>query len=111
MRWKQQFNENPKILAYNEVLPEATHNQIAVFGYLDKCSNNLLAIFLRSSFEGTELKHRIDRLKSLLMIECLEIWGKGNTLLSELLSLAYLGDFVSFYLASLLDRDPSAPGG
>jgi len=112
LRWKQQFNENPKILAYSEVLPEATHNQIAIFEYHNnKSSNNLIAIFLRSSFERTELKKRIDGLKDLLMkdykIEVLEFWGKGNTLLSQLLSLTFLGDFVSFYLSSLLERDPS----
>ena len=31
-RWKTQFNENAKALAFFEVLPEALHNAVEAFG-------------------------------------------------------------------------------
>jgi glucose/mannose-6-phosphate isomerase len=36
-----------------------------------------------------------------------ELWTKGKGELARLLSLSYMGDFVSVYLAILMGNDPS----
>jgi glucose/mannose-6-phosphate isomerase len=40
-------------------------------------------------------------------VSVLEIWSRGQNLLSRIFSLIYIGDFISFYLAILYGIDPT----
>ena len=40
-------------------------------------------------------------------VQLIEIWSRGEDLLSRIFSLIYIGDFVSYYLAILYGIDPT----
>ncbi|MEI6631375.1 MAG: SIS domain-containing protein, partial [bacterium] len=40
-------------------------------------------------------------------ISVIEVWSRGEGLLSRILSLIYVGDFASYYLAILYGIDPT----
>lgn len=111
LRWKCQFNENSKVYAISQTIPEMNHNEIV--GWSDsfkKCLKEFSVIFLREKEDFDRIKHRIDISKSIISKynkDILEVYSSGNSLLARLMSLIYLGDFVSFYLAILNKIDPT----
>lgn len=109
-RWKTQFNENSKQPAFSNALPELSHNEIEAFGQQSKFLPNSFVILLRSAEDSELNRKRFDVLKELLSqhrIEFAEAWGYGSGQLAQMLSLIYLGDFVSVYLAILNGADSS----
>jgi len=40
-------------------------------------------------------------------VDLIEIWSRGDSLLSRIFSLIYTGDFISYYLAILYGIDPT----
>jgi glucose/mannose-6-phosphate isomerase len=40
-------------------------------------------------------------------VELIEVWSRGEGLLSRIFSLIYIGDFISYYLAILYGIDPT----
>jgi glucose/mannose-6-phosphate isomerase len=110
LRWKQQLNENSKVFAQLETLPEATHNQLAAIVNPSGVEKKLCAVILRNKRERPELSKRIGATREVLAgrsIDLIENWAEGTTLMASLLSQSYLGDFVSLYLAILNGVDPT----
>jgi glucose/mannose-6-phosphate isomerase len=106
LRWKQQLNENAKIHCYYEVFPELLHNEIEVRA-ADSGSDigqSCTPIFLRDSAHehDNQFEHQIEAAKHLVEMKgnkVFELWTKGKSELARLLSLSYIADFVSVYLA------------
>lgn len=110
LRWKCQFNENSKIPAFYNLFPELNHNEIEGWNTHHDLGRNFFIILLRSTDENENLAKQIEITKSILDERCggiREVWGRGNGKLSQIFSLIYLGDFVSFYLAILNGIDPT----
>ena len=104
-RLKNQFNENSKILARVELFPELCHNEIVG---LSSAPENHSFIFLREPGESTQMKKRIEFTLGLLKgRKTMVMQARGKGRLARILSLVYLGDFVSFYLAILRGVDPT----
>jgi glucose/mannose-6-phosphate isomerase len=40
-------------------------------------------------------------------VDLIEIWSRGEDLLSRIFSLIYIGDFISYYLAIFYGIDPT----
>jgi len=105
-RIKNELNENSKMLAKFEEVPEMTHNEIVgyeVFGY-----PNVSVIFLRDKDERQEIRKRIEVTKEILVEKVKninEIWAYGNSKLSKVMSLVYQGGYLSFELAKLRNVD------
>ncbi len=106
-RWKCQFNENSKSMAFANVLSEMNHNEIVGFQTIGR--EQFIAIFLRDAGESDEMKKRFDATKKIVStkIETQEVYSKGHSLLARLFSLIYLGDFTSYYLALHKNIDPT----
>jgi glucose/mannose-6-phosphate isomerase len=109
-RWKCQFNENSKIPSFWHVFPELNHNETVSWEFLEEITKNFSLILLRDKDEPQRLKKRIDITKDLIEkkfggVET--VWAEGKSKLAKMLSLIYLGDFVSVYLALLYGVDPS----
>ncbi|MBU4190016.1 MAG: bifunctional phosphoglucose/phosphomannose isomerase [Candidatus Thermoplasmatota archaeon] len=104
-RWKTQFNENSKTLAFYDAIPEIYHNDIV--GWQDDDAINLIPIILRDKNEPEKMKNRIEFIKKNVFKDLIEVWAVGNTTLSKMLYMLHLGDFVSFYLALLHNVDPT----
>ncbi len=109
LRWKGQINENAKALAYYNVLPEMNHNEVVGFEAPGESLGSLAVIFLRDKADHPRVQARIEITKEILrgrVAVIKEYWGEGNSLLSRLFSLIYLGDYASVYLALLYGINP-----
>ncbi len=108
-RWKNQFNENSKNASWFEDLPEANHNAVEGFSFPARFKDDVAIIFLSSRFDHPAVikrqsiwrQHLVDQG---FVVETIE--APGDDLWSNKLSLVYLGDWVSYYLALLNHTDP-----
>jgi glucose/mannose-6-phosphate isomerase len=109
-RWKTQFNENAKSWAFFEGLPELNHNAVVGLRIPHVAREGSAVIMLRSESDPARIARRWDVTGELLAREGVtveEVWGRGNSELSQMLSLIQFGDYVSFYLAMLNGVDPT----
>lgn len=116
VRFKQQLNENSKILCLQNSIPEMNHNEILGWRTKkDKTLNNISlsrfsVIFLRHS---DELKRNFIRLnilknkmKKINKKNVLEINAEGDSYFEELFYLVHLCDWISYFLALKNNVDP-----
>ncbi len=104
-RWKISFNENAKIHAFANVLPELDHNEINA--YATKIGP-FHAIFLVDEQETEKHRKRIQVTKQLIQEEnyqATELVVRGPSYLSRLISAIYIGDWTSYYCAQNVGVD------
>jgi glucose/mannose-6-phosphate isomerase len=109
LRMKTQFNENSKVPARCETFPELDHNDIVGWEGPAEITKNFAIILLRDEEEPIEIKTRIELTKEIILEKVeniVEIYGRGKSKLTKIMSLIFLGDFISIYLALLYGRDP-----
>jgi len=110
MRWKQSINENAKAPAFWNVLPELNHNEICAWGQHGDVTRQILTLVsLRHGLEHERLETRVQITTELIreaFVQVLEVEAGGQGRLAQLLDLAYLGDWMSAYLALDNDVDP-----
>ena len=109
VRWKNQFNENSKSIAFFSLLPEMNHNEIEGWASGSEFTKKFYLIFLRDSAENERIKQRIIITESILKDKVAgvqHVISSGKSLLSRLHSLIYLSDWVSTYLALTNSVDP-----
>lgn len=111
-RFKNQLNENSKVLAKFDVLPEMFHNEVQSWRMLreDNFADSISFVLLK----GCEIKGEIDRFDRLSDLirrsggkRVYEISLKSPTRLATILATIYYCDYVSFYLAILRGVDPT----
>lgn len=110
MRWKTQINENSKNPVYSVCFPELDHNEIMGWEGTKELMGRNSLIILRDKEETERMVKRIDITSSLIKgkaAKVLEVYSRGKGLLSRILSLIYVGDYVSFYLGILNGVDPT----
>ena len=134
LRWQNQINENAKMLAHINILPEMNHNEILgwpvtresvgekIFSraplYPDgkpvKPQEALLpllyVLYLRDKDDHPRTAHRFDVMKKVIGtygVPIREVHSRGEGLLARMMSLISLGDFVSVYLAVLMGINPT----
>jgi len=109
-RWRQELEENSKILCMGGVLPEINHNEITGWEDVRHLSRDFTVIILRDKDEHPRVSRRIQISKELIKRKTdniIEIESIGKSLLARTFSLIYIGTFISFYLAILNDIDPT----
>ncbi|MBI2846485.1 MAG: bifunctional phosphoglucose/phosphomannose isomerase [Chloroflexi bacterium] len=109
-RWKTQLNENSKAWAFFELFPELDHNSIVGCEFPPDIATRVYAVFLSSPLLHTRTLFRYDLTKKIMSNAKVGgeiLVGKGQSPLSQMMSLIYLGDYVSYYLAILNGVDPS----
>jgi glucose/mannose-6-phosphate isomerase len=109
-RWRSQIEENAKNLAFHHVLPEMNHNELVGWQYPEEVLRKIGVVFLRDKSDHPQTQRRFDLVKGLIGEKAgamHEVWSEGNSLLARVLSVVYLGDFVSLYLAYLNNADPT----
>jgi glucose/mannose-6-phosphate isomerase len=107
-RWKCQFNENAKIPAFSHELPELDHNEIVGWQSASEFGR-FSAVFLDDSDLHPRIRQRIELTRALIASEAaatFRIETVGSSAIERLLSLVFLGDLVSLYLAVLRGVDP-----
>lgn len=104
--WKISLNENAKMHAFNNTIPEACHNELCGYEHLKMPCH---AILLHDDRDPPGLKKRIDAFKQVIRQHgagVTDIELKGISHLSKIISACHLGDFVSYYAAESRGVDP-----
>jgi glucose/mannose-6-phosphate isomerase len=106
-RWKTDIEENAKSFALAGALPEMNHNSIEA--WRAPLARQLHLVLLRDAQEAVEISKRFELLEELVrdvaggVVSC---WSRGRGLLARLLTLTYLGQWTSYYMAVLRGVDP-----
>jgi glucose/mannose-6-phosphate isomerase len=106
VRWRQQINENAKMLCWHHVIPEMNHNELV--GWRDQRAD-VAVIWLRNHDDYSRTAIRTDINKEIVehyTQTSIELYSKGKNLIEKALWLVHLGDWVSVYLAELRNVDP-----
>lgn len=106
VRWRQQINENAKMLCWHHVLPEMNHNELV--GWRDP-QPRIAAVWLRHRDDHPRTAVRMDIVKEIVEHfagASIEVYSKGKTPAERTFYLIHLGDWVSFYLAQQRQVDP-----
>jgi glucose/mannose-6-phosphate isomerase len=110
-RWCTQFNENSKIIARYDSVPECNHNDIVGWSQNREISKKFTCLLFRDEkIESIYMSKRLDFMKTLfedVAANVVEIQIKGKKTLAKMMYAMYLGDFVSCYLAILRGIDPT----
>lgn len=110
-RWKSQLNENSKMVASFDVLPELAHNEVVSFEVdAGPSSPSRVVILLEDADDGAEVVRQRERLADWLTgrgVSVERISGQGRSRLARLVSMVLFGDWVSYYAAVLRDIDPT----
>jgi glucose/mannose-6-phosphate isomerase len=105
VRFRQQLNENSKMLAWHNVIPEMNHNEL--LGWRTNI-NDLAVVYFRNKCDYKRNQIRMDINKKVISKyteNITEIWSKGDTVLSSSLYHINLGDWVSWYLSEMNNVD------
>jgi glucose/mannose-6-phosphate isomerase len=106
IRFKNVLNENSKVHALFDGVPDAFHNDIESW---EGGGDSFVPVFLRHSMEGERDRAREDRMVDILSAAGqgpIQVSGRGESSLAQLMSMAYRLDMVSYYVAMGLGRDP-----
>lgn len=110
LRWRCQFEENSKTLAYGNTLPEMNHNEIVGWEYIAHLTGRLSVILLLDEQEDPRIKKRMHIVKELIEDQAASISilkSRGKSRLTRMFSLVQLADWTSYYLAILNEVDPT----
>jgi len=105
IRFRQQINENSKMLCWHHVIPEMNHNEL--LGWRTNVKG-LAVVYLRNKNDYYRNQTRVDINKSVInkyTEDILEIWSKGNSLIETSLYHINVGDWISWYLSELNNVD------
>ncbi len=109
-RWKTQFNENAKVWAFFEAIPELLHNSVEAYPEWADSGLPLTALILQPNTAPEESSGHYEVLAELLRRHTVPhrvLMGGDGSQLVQLLNMLVLGDYVSYYLAMLKGVDPS----
>ena len=94
-RWKGQFNENPKVAAFANRIPELTHNEICGWGQHGDVTRQVSRRFEIVAEICEEIVAGVHRVEA-----------KGDDRLSQLFDLILFGDLVTLHMAANEGLDP-----
>ncbi|RPJ01829.1 MAG: SIS domain-containing protein, partial [Chloroflexi bacterium] len=110
-RWKCQFNENAKIWAQYEAMPEANHNAVVGIGFPEERLQNMYAWFIMSkAFDHPRvyLRHHLTAqlyLEHGIMVD--KFHPLGTSALAQMCHAVQYGDYMSYYAAIAYQADPT----
>ncbi|MCW9708527.1 bifunctional phosphoglucose/phosphomannose isomerase [Fodinibius salsisoli] len=110
LRWREQFQESAKTLAYGNTLPEMTHNEIVGWDRIAHLTGRLSLILLVDNKDHERVKKRMAIVEEMVegQTASLHVLGtRGESRLARMFSLIQLADWTSFYLAMLSNTDPT----
>jgi glucose/mannose-6-phosphate isomerase len=106
VRFRQQINENSKMLCWHHVFPEMNHNELV--GWTTR-NEDIAVVTFRTSFDYKRTQKRFDVCKSVFekySASVTDIYAKGNSKTEQFFYLINIGDWISLYLAEMKGIDP-----
>lgn len=105
IRFRQQINENSKMLCWHHVIPEMNHNELV--GWRDKGKYAVIVLRNETDYERIQLRMKIAKdIISQYTNTYIEIKSKGDNEIERSLYLIHLTDWISVFLADLREIDP-----
>jgi len=104
-RFRQQLNENSKMLCWHHAIPEMNHNELV--GWRDKDPNKAVVI-LRNEDDYERVQMRIEINKKVIKKytpNIIEIYSKGKSYWEKVFYFIHLTDWVSVILADLRNQN------
>lgn len=103
-RFRQQINENSKMLCWHHILPEMNHNELV--GWTEK-HEDLAVIILRSDTDYIRTQSRIEISKKVFskFSDVRECYSKGHSKVERTIYLINITDWVTVLLAEMKDID------
>jgi len=107
VRFRQQINENGKMLCWHHVIPEMNHNELV--GWRKKDPNQAVVLLRNTTdYKRTQMRMEINKeVFKKYTKTIIEIHSKGKSYLERAFYLIHLTDFVSVDLAELNKLDPT----
>ena len=105
VRFRQQINENSKMLCWHHVIPEMNHNEL--LGWRTN-TENLAVVYCRNKCDYDRNQVRMDINKKVIAKftdNISEVWSEGGSPLENTLYHISLGDWVSWYLSEMNEVD------
>lgn len=105
IRFRQQLNENSKMLCWHHVLPEMNHNELV--GWTEK-NDDLAVVVFRYENDFYRTVKRLEVCKEVFAKYCntiIEITAKGNSPVQRALYMIHLGDWISCAIADIKQVD------
>jgi glucose/mannose-6-phosphate isomerase len=105
-RFRQQINENSKMLCWHNVIPEMNHNEIVGWRRED---SNIAVIVLRTDYEFEKNSKRLSFCKNVISTytsNYTELFAKGKNRFEQFFYLIHLTDWISYELALINEVDP-----
>ena len=102
-RWKTQFNENAKVLAYSNYFPELNHND--TMALKDTYRKDEFAFLTFGNPNSERISRRIDATEEITGNSFLKIGAKGDSYFEKLFYLIHFGDYLSYHLSKFRGVD------
>jgi glucose/mannose-6-phosphate isomerase len=107
-RWRQQFNENSKMLCIHHAIPEMNHNELVGWGGADE---RFAAIILHTENDHPKTKKRMEISRAIMQERTplvFNVEAKGNSIIERCMYLIHFGDWLSWHLEVKRGYDPIA---
>lgn len=105
VRFRQQLNENSKMLGWHNVVPEMNHNEL--LGWRTNV-DDLAVVYFRNKcdYDRNQIRMEINKkVISKFTSNITEIWSKGDSLIENSLYHISVGDWTSWYLSEMNNVD------
>ena len=103
-RWKTQFNENSKIMAFSNYFPELNHNETMAIG--DTFRKDMFKYIAFRGSVNERIEKRIEETSKITGVDFYPVVAEGNSVIEKLFFLVHYGDYVSYHLAKFRKVDP-----
>jgi len=105
VRFRQQLNENSKMLGWHNVIPEMNHNEL--LGWRTNVENLAVIYFRnRSDFKRNQVRMDINKkVISKYTSNISEVWSVGDSVIENTLYHINLGDWISWFLSEMNNVD------
>lgn len=105
IRFRQQINENSKMLCWHHVIPEMNHNELV--GWRDKsASRSVVILRSKDDYDRTQLRMEINKKVIRKYTKNItELYSEGKSYWEQIFYFIHLTDWVSVYLADMREHD------
>jgi len=104
-RFRQQLNENAKMLCWEAEVPEMNHNELVGWEGGD---SRFSTVFIRNTTDNPRNQKRMEIIQGIIgekTEHVYEMWSQGDSAVQRALYLVHLGDWVSYYLSEINQVD------
>lgn len=104
-RFRQQLNENAKMLSWEAEVPEMNHNELVGWEGGD---SRFSTVFIHNTTDNLRNQKRMEIIKGIIgekTEHVYEMWSQGDSAIQRSLYLIHFGDWVSYYLSEINQVD------